>query len=135
MHTVRWPAATALFLLWALASTACLLVLLGAFTIGLFVLPAAIALLGAATVCTFRRPHREFALVGALLGPAACSSYIGASWAARDYSPDGTSSHLVLHRFLPFLAVTAGCTAAAVVLFALLAVRAHHRHPGGPGVR
>lgn len=135
MHTVRWPAETALFLLWALTSTAWLLVLMGAFTIGLLVVPVAAALLGAAALCTFRRPHREFALVGALIGPAAWSSYIGASWAARDYSADGTSSHIVLHRFLPFLAVTAACAAAAVLLFALLGVRAHRRHPGGADVR
>lgn len=129
MHNHRWPTEIGLFLLWALASTACLLVLLGAFTIGLFVLPIAGALLGAAAAGTFRLPHREFALTGALLGPAVWSSYIGASWAARDYSDDGTHSHLVAQRFLPFATVTIGCAATAVALFVVLGLRTHQHHP------
>lgn len=135
MHTLRWPAETGLFLLWAIAGTAGLLVLLGAFTIGLFVLPLAWLLFGAAAFRTFRRPHREFTLAGLLLGPAVWSSYIGAGWAARDYSADGTQSHLDLQRFLPFLAVTLGCAGCAVALFVLLGVRTHRHHPVGPAVR
>ena len=130
MHTLRWPTETGLFLLWALASTAGLLVFLGAFTIGLFVLPVAWLLLGAAALCTFRRPHREFVLTGLLLGPAVWSSYIGASWAARAYSADGTQSRLDLQRFLPFLAVTLGCAGVAVTLFVALGIRTHRHHPG-----
>lgn len=132
MHDHRWRTETALFLLWALASTACLLVVLGAFTIGIFVLPIAGVLLGAAAAGTFRRPHREFALTGALLGPAVWSSYIGARWAARDYSDDGTHSHLVADQFLPFLTVTLGCLATAVALFVLLGRRTHQHHPVRP---
>jgi len=127
MDTSRWSVENALFLLWALTGIAGTVVLAGALTIGIFVLPVALLLAAAAALLTRHRPHRAFVLSGLLLGPAALSSYIGASWAARDSSPDGSRSHLVPLHFLPYAAVTVICFAVAVALFVGLGRRAHHR--------
>lgn len=132
MERHRWAIESGMFVLWALTGIAGTVTVLGLLTIGVFVLPFTVLLLAAAMLLTFRRPHREFTMVGVLFGPGALSSYIGAAWAARESSADGSRSQLAPLRFLPYAAVTAICLAAAVVLFVVLGRQAHHRHPDLP---
>ncbi|MBB2890790.1 hypothetical protein [Flexivirga oryzae] len=127
MYRDRWIAESAAFLLWGLTSTVGLLAFLTVFTIGIFVLPVAVVFVWCAFALTFRKPAREFTMVGVLLGPAVWSLYIGITWAARDFSPDGRTSHLVPLRFLPYAGVTAACLATAVALFVVVGVRIHRR--------
>ena len=130
MHRERWIAESGAFLLWGLTATTGLLAFFAMFTIGLFVLPVAGALLGWALVVTFHRPAREFTMIGVLLGPAAWSGYF-VVWAARSYPIYGSGSGLEPW-LLAYVAATVICLVTALLLFIVLGTRAHRRpSPGG----
>lgn len=128
-----WPAETGIFLLWGFACTVGLLAVLAILSIGVFVLPFAWLSLGVTLWLTFRRSGRAFTMVGALLGPAFWLSFMGATWAARSYSPDGSRSSLDPARFAPYLGVTVCCVAAAVALFVGLGLRTHKQQARNRG--